>query len=270
MLYMSGGQFNIPMVIRAPNGKGERLAAQHSHALEGWFIQMPGMKVVFPSTPADARGMLKAAIRDPNPVIFLEHAALYSTKGEVPDEEEIVPLGQAAVRREGKHVTLVSYSRMALTAQKAAETLAGEGIEAEVLDLRSLVPLDEERLFASLAKTHRAVVITEESRTGSAAHDVVARIYGLAYDELDAPVEVVTGPDVPLPYARNLEKLWAPDESAIVEAARRTLWRRTGSNMSGTENGGGGRAIYAGPDDAEDGRRNGGGHHPPLAQERRG
>src|SRR3569833_476802 len=153
-LYMSGGQFPIPMVIRAPNAKGERLAAQHSHALESWCMYMPGLKVVLPSTPADARGLLKSAIRDPYPVIFLEHAALYSLKGEVPEDEGLVPIGKAAVRREGKHVTLVSYSRMAQSCLRAAEALAMEGIEAEVLDLRSLLPLDEEALAASIARTH--------------------------------------------------------------------------------------------------------------------
>jgi pyruvate dehydrogenase E1 component beta subunit len=265
MLYMSGGQFNIPMVIRAPNGKGERLAAQHSHSLECWFMYMPGLKVVLPSTPADARGLLKSAIRDPNPVIFLEHAALYTLKGEVGPGEELVPIGEAAVRREGRHVTLVSYSRMAQMCQRAADTLAQDGIEAEVLDLRSLVPLDEQRLFDSVAKTHRAVVVTEENPVCSAASEITKRIYEIAFDELDAPVETVTGADTPMPYARNLEKLWAPDEASIVEAARRTLWRRPDTGT----NGAGGKPIYAGVADAEDGRRNGGRHHSSLAQERR-
>jgi len=264
-LYMSGGQFGCPMVIRAPNGKGEQLAAQHSHALESWFMHMPGLKVVLPSTPADARGLLKSAIRDPNPVVFLEHAALYTLKGEVPEDEGLVPIGEAKVTREGRHVTLVSYSRMAHMCLKAAETLAEDGIEAEVLDLRSLLPMDEERLYASVAKTHRAVVVTEASRTASATTDIAAKIYSLAYDELDAPVEMVSGPDVPLPYARNLERLWAPDEAAIVEAARRTLWRSPGAGAGA----GGGRVIHAGTGDAENGRRNGGGYHPPVAQERR-
>jgi pyruvate dehydrogenase E1 component beta subunit len=263
-LYMSGGQFSCPMVIRAPNGKGERLAAQHSHALEAWFMYMSGLKVVLPSTPADARGLLKAAIRDPNPVIFLEHAALYNVKGEVSDDpEEIIPIGQANVTREGKHVTLVTYSRMAQMALRAADQLAAEGIEAEVLDLRSLAPMDEDRLFHSVAKTHRAVVITEENPVCSAASEIVSRIYKLAFDELDAPVERVTGPDAPLPYARNLEKLWAPDEAAIVEAAKRTLWRRPGAGQNGAG------AGYAGTGDAEDGRLDGGRNHRSLAEERR-
>ena len=263
--YMSGGQFNCPMVIRGPNGKGERLAAQHSHALEAWFVHMPGLKVVLPATPADARGLLKAAIRDPNPVVFLEHAALYTLKGEVDPHEDIVPLGEAKVTREGRHVTLVSYSRMAQMCLKAADHLASEGIEAEVLDLRSLVPLDEDRLVQSLRKTHRAVVINESNRTCSMASELAARIYSLAFDELDAPVELVTGPDVPLPYARNLERLWAPDEAAIYEAAKRTLARRPDYSV----NGAGGEASYGAVDDAEDGRRDGGRYHPEMAQERR-
>jgi pyruvate dehydrogenase E1 component beta subunit len=224
-LYMSGGQFNCPMVIRAPNGKGEGLAAQHSHALEAWFMYMSGLKVVLPSTPADARGLLKAAIRDPNPVIFLEHAALYTLKGEVGTEDEIVPIGVANVTRPGTDVTLISYSRMAQMCLRAADTLAQDGIQAEVLDLRSLVPLDEEAIVRSISKTHRAVVVTEESPVASAASEIVARINRLAFDELDAPVEMVTGPYTPLPYAKNLEKLWAPDEAAIIEAARRTRYR---------------------------------------------
>lgn len=263
--YMSGGQFTSPMVIRAPNGKGEQLAAQHSHSLESWFMYHPGMKIVLPSTPADARGLLKSAIRDPNPVIFLEHAGLYTLKGEVPEDEGLVPIGEAVVRREGKHVTLVSYSRMSQLCLRVAESLAEEGIEAEVLDLRSLVPLDEERLAASVAKTHRAVVVTEENPTCSAASEITSRIYKLVFDELDAPVETVTGEDTPMPYARNLEKIWAPDEAKISAAVRRTLAR----NVDYSGNGAGGRATYGGVGDAEDGRRNGGGYHPPVAQERR-
>ncbi len=264
-LYMSGGQFSCPMVIRGPNGKGEGLAAQHSHALESWFMYMAGLKVVLPSTPADARGLLKAAIRDPNPVIFLEHAALYTLKGEVGTGDDVVPIGVANVTRPGKHVTLVSYSRMAHMCSRAAEMLAQDGIEAEVLDLRSLVPLDEEALFNSIAKTHRAVVVTEENPVCSAASEIVARINRLAFDELDAPVEMVTGPYTPLPYAKNLERLWAPDEASIVDAARRTLYRRPAAGANGTAGG----LIHAGTSDAENGRRDGGRNHPSLAQERR-
>jgi pyruvate dehydrogenase E1 component beta subunit len=236
-LYMSGGQFGCPMVIRGPNGKGERLAAQHSHALEAWFMYMPGLKVVLPSTPADARGLLKASIRDPNPVIFLEHAALYSTKGEVPEDEGLVEIGKAALRRSGKHVSLISYSRMAQMSLRAAEMLEQEGIEAEVLDLRSLVPMDEEALVETIRRTHRAVVITEENPICSAASEITKRIYDLAFDELDAPVQVVTGENTPLPYSRHLEKAWAPDEHRIVEAARRALWRQSGSALNGAGSG---------------------------------
>jgi pyruvate dehydrogenase E1 component beta subunit len=252
------------MVIRGPNGKGEGLAAQHSHALESWFMYMPGLKVVLPSTPADARGLLKAAIRDPNPVIFLEHAALYTLKGEVGTDDGVVPIGVANVMRPGKSVTLVSYSRMAQMCLRAAETLAQDGIDAEVLDLRSLVPMDEDALFKSIAKTHRAVVVTEENPVCSAASEIVSRINRIAFDELDAPVEMVTGPYTPLPYAKNLETLWAPDEAAIVDAARRTLYRRS-AGANGTAEG----LIHAGSNDAENGRRDGGRNHSSLAQERR-
>lgn len=263
-LYMSGGQFPVPMVIRGPNGKGEGLAAQHSHALEAWFMHMPGLKVVLPSTPADARGLMKAAIRDPNPVVFLEHAALYTSKGEVGTDDEIVPLGQAIVRRPGRDLTLVSYSRMVQVCLRAAEELSKEGIEAEVLDLRSLLPIDDDALFTSLARTHRAVVVNEASRTASAASELATRIMDLAFDELDAPIGLVTGPDTPLPYAQNLERDWAPDEAKIIAAARRTVARRPGAALNGI-----GGAIYAGTGDAEDGRFNGGRNHSPLAQERR-
>lgn len=225
--YMSGGQFSCPMVIRGPNGKGEQLAAQHSHALEAWFMYMSGLKIALPSTPADVRALFKASVRDPNPVIFLEHGALYNTKGEVPEHDEVLPFGQAAVRREGKHVTLISYSRMAYLTQLAAEKLAEEGIDAEVIDLRTLVPMDEDTIAKSIAKTHRAVVITEESRTCSVASEIARRIYGNCFDDLDAPVELVTGPDTPLPYTRNLERLWAPEETAIINAAKQALHRKT-------------------------------------------
>lgn len=265
-LYMSGGQFQCPIVFRGPNGKGEGLAAQHSHALEAWFVHMPGLKVVLPATPLDAYGLLKSAIRDPNPVVFLEHAALYNVKGDLPEEEFLIPLGQAEVKRPGQHVTLVSYSRMLNFCLKAAEQLAEEGIEAEVLDLRSLVPMDEAALIDSVSRTHRAVVVTEENITGSTANDIASRIYRLAFDELDAPVEVVSGPDVPMPYARTLEQAWAPDETDIIEAVRRTLWRKPGASPNGAGN----RGIYAGTRDAQNGRRDGGRNAPQVAQERGG
>ena len=257
-LYMSGGQFPCPMVIRAPNGKGERLSAQHSHSLEAWFTHMPGLKVVTPSTPADAKGMLIGAIRDPNPVVFLEHAALYNLKDEVPEEPFVEAFGKAAVRREGKHVSLISYSRMTHVCLRAAEQLAAEGIDAEVLDLRSLVPLDVEAMVATVSKTHRAVIVSESVRTGSYAGEIASRIYTHAFDELDAPIEILAGADVPMPYARNLERLAVPDEAAVVAAARNTLWRAGGPRVP--------EESYATAHDAENGRRHGGGHHPQVAQ----
>lgn len=265
-LYMSGGQFNCPMVIRGPNGKGEGLAAQHSHALEAWFIHMPGLKVVLPSTPLDAYGLLKSSIRDPNPVIFLEHAALYNVKGDLPEEELLIPLGQAEVKRPGSDVTLVSYSRMVNFCLSAAEKLAQEGLEAEVLDLRSLVPLDEDALVSSISRTHRAVVVSEENITGSAASEIAARIQKLAFDELDAPIELVSGPDVPLPYSRALEQAWAPGEEQIIEAVKRAAWRKSGPAANGSGN----RGSYAGTRDAQNGRRDGGRNSPQVAQERGG
>ena len=267
--YMSGGQFNIPLVIRAPNGKGERLAAQHSHCLESWFMYMTGLKVVLPSTPADARGLLKAAVRDPNPVIFLENAALYNMKGEVSEDDEVVPIGRGIIRRPGTDLTLVSYSRMSRVCLKVADQLAEAGIEAEVLDLRSLVPMDEEMLAESISRTHRAVVVTEENPVCSAASEIVSRIYRLVFDELDAPVEVVTGADAPIPYARNLERLWAPDETTVLAAARRAVQGGDSYALIGPSMGSGGRPQYGAFADAEDGRRNGGSIHPPVAQERR-
>lgn len=227
MLYMSGGQYPIPMVLRGPGGPGVMLSAQHSQALEAWFVHVPGLKVVAPSTPADAKGLLKTAIRDDNPVIFLEHAALYNSRGEVPEGEHLVPLGAAALRRKGRDVTIVSYLRGMTLAMSAAEKLAAEGIEAEVIDLRSLLPLDMEAVLASVRRTHRCVVVAEDTRTGSFASEVSARLMEEAFDDLDAPVERVTGEDVPMPYAHNLELLAVPDEAAVIAAARRTVWRET-------------------------------------------
>jgi pyruvate dehydrogenase E1 component beta subunit len=265
MLYMSGGQFPIPMVIRGPGGPGVMLSAQHSQALEAWFVHVPGLKVVAPSTPADAKGLLKASIRDPNPVLFVEHAALYNLKGDVPEGDHVVPIGRAAVRRRGSDVTLVSYLRGMNLVTAAADKLAEEGVEAEVIDLRTLLPLDLEALIESVSRTHRCVVVAEDTRTGSMASEIATRITEEAFDDLDAPIERVTGEDVPMPYARNLEQLAVPNEAAVVRAARRTLWRNgyrlPAGSMQESTNGAG--------DYAEDGRRDGGSHAAGVAQERR-
>lgn len=222
--YMSGGRIQCPVVFRGPAGQGGQLSAQHSMTLESWYAHTPGFKVVMPSTPADAKGLLKTAIRDPNPVIFMEHTGLYSQRGEVPDDPDFtVPFGQAVVRRPGRDVTLVSYSHMLTICMKAAETLSADGIECEVIDLRTLVPLDMETVAASVRRTHRAVVAQAEWRNVSMVSELAARTYEHAFDELDAPVERVGGADVPMPYARNLERAAIPGEHDVIAAVRRTV-----------------------------------------------
>jgi pyruvate dehydrogenase E1 component beta subunit len=222
--YMSGGRISCPVVFRGPVGRGGQLSAQHSMSLESWYAHTPGFKVVTPATPEDAKGLLKTAIRDDNPVIFMEHTALYPARAEVPDDPDFtVPFGVAAVRREGKDVTLVAYSRMVTVCLKAAETLAQEGIQCEVIDLRTLVPLDMETVAASVRKTHRAVVTQEEWKNVGFAAEVAARIYEQVFDDLDAPVERVGGADVPMPYARNLERAAIPGEQDVIAAAKRAL-----------------------------------------------
>jgi pyruvate dehydrogenase E1 component beta subunit len=222
--YMSSGRIRCPVVFRGPAGVGNQLSAQHSQSLEAWYTHVPGFKVVMPSTPADAKGLLKTAIRDDNPVIFMEHAGLYPQRGDVPEDPEFtVPFGQAAIRREGKDVTIVSYSHMLITCLKAAENLAREGIQCEVIDLRTLVPLDMESILRSIRKTHRAVVAQEEWRNVGFMAELAARIYEQAFDELDAPIERVGGADVPMPYAKNLERAAIPSEYDIVAAVKRVI-----------------------------------------------
>lgn len=222
--YMSGGRVTCPVVFRGPAGVGGQLSAQHSQSLEAWYAHIPGLKVATPSNPADAKGLLKTAIRDPNPVIFMEHHGLYAQRGEVPDDPEFtVPFGQAAVKRSGEHVTVASYSHMLTVCLRAAEALAREGIECEVIDLRTLVPLDMETVVASVRKTHRAVVAQGEWKNVSMVSELASRIYEMAFDELDAPVERVGGPDVPMPYAKNLERAAIPAEDDIIAAVRRAL-----------------------------------------------
>lgn len=222
--YMSGGQFSVPMVIRGPGGAANQLSAQHSHSLEGWYAHVPGLKVVAPSTPADAYGMLKTSVRDDNPVIFTENPGLYGIKGEVPEDVNyLVPFGQAAVRNEGTDITLVGYSRMAHVCMEVAEALDQEGVSAEVIDVRSLVPLDTETIFGSVRKTHRAVVVYEDWRNGGYGAEIVARIQESCFDDLDAPVGRVGGLNVPMPYARNLELLCIPNKDDVLAAARMIL-----------------------------------------------
>jgi pyruvate dehydrogenase E1 component beta subunit len=223
--YFSGGQVDIPMVVRGPQGAGVQLSAQHSQSFESFYGHFPGIHVVAPATPADAKGMLKTAIRGKDPVIFLESAALYGMKGEVPDDPDFtVPFGVSRVAREGSDVTIVAYSRMLQLAMTAAERLAEDDIEAEVIDLRSIRPLDMGPVIESVRKTHRAVVVQEQWKPFGAAAEIAAQITEEAFDELDAPVARVTGEDVPMPYARNLELLAVPHEENVIEAVRKVLY----------------------------------------------
>jgi pyruvate dehydrogenase E1 component beta subunit len=222
--YMFGGQTHLPMVVRAPGGGGSQLAAQHSQSLETFFMHAPGMYVAAPATPADAKGLLKSAIRDNNPVAFLEHELLYNSKGEVPaDPEFVVPLGKCEVKREGKDVTIVAYSRMTVLALQAAAELEKEGVACEVVDLRSLKPLDTDTFINSAKKTGRAVVVEECWRTAGLGGHLASVIYEGCFDALLAPVERVSGLDVPTPYSRKLEKLCIPQVETIVAAVKKTL-----------------------------------------------
>jgi pyruvate dehydrogenase E1 component beta subunit len=221
--YMFGGKINVPLVIRAPFGAGGGCAAQHSQSFEAWFNHVPGLKVVAPITPYDVKGMLKTAIRDDNPVIFFEHKRAYHMKGQVPEDDYTVPFGQAAVRRKGSDVTIVSYSMMAIKAQAVAEELAEEGIECELIDLRSLLPLDYDTIFKSLKKTHRIVVVQEANLRGGMASDIVAEIVENGFDLLDAPPVRVGGLDVPMPYNKRLEAEVIPNERKIKNAIYKVL-----------------------------------------------
>ena len=220
--YMSGGQFNVPIVIRGPGGPAHQLAAQHSQSMEVYFYHVPGLKVVRPSTPADAKGLLKSAIRDDNPVIFIESETLYAVKGEVPEDADfLVPLGQAVVRREGADVTVIAYMGMMYRALEAAEELEKDGISVEVVDPRTLQPLDAATILASVRKTHRAVVVEAGAGFAGMGSELSAVITEQAFDDLDAPVERVTGVPAPMPYARNLERAKTPNKERIVDAIRR-------------------------------------------------
>jgi pyruvate dehydrogenase E1 component subunit beta len=224
--YFSGGQVDVPLVIRGPQGAGVQLSAQHSQSFESFYGHFPGIHVVAPGTPADAKGLLKTAIRGRDPVIFLESAALYGMKGEVPDDPDFtVPFGESRVVREGSDVTIVSYSRMLQVSLTAAERLSkDEGIELEVIDLRTLRPLDLEPAYASVSKTHRCVVVQEQWKPFGAAAEIAASITEHNFDELDAPVERVTGEDVPMPYARNLELLATPHEEQVIAGVKKVLY----------------------------------------------
>ena len=225
-LYMSGGQMGCSIVFRGPNGAAARVAAQHSQDYSSWYSHIPGLKVIAPYSAADAKGLLKAAIRDPNPVIFLENEILYGHTGEVPKlDDYVLPIGKARIARSGRHVTIISWSNGMTYALKAAEALAGEGIEAEVIDLRTLRPLDTETLVESVKKTGRAVTVEEGWQQCGVGAEVAARLMEHAFDYLDAPVARVSGKDVPMPYAANLEKLALPSADEVVAAAKAVCYR---------------------------------------------
>lgn len=225
MRYMSGGQFKIPIVFRGPNGSAYQVSSQHSQALESWYAHFPGLKVVMPSTPADAKGLLKSAIRDDDPVIFLEQERMYGNKGEVPDDEDyLVPLGVADVKREGKDATIVARSIMLPVALKAAEELEKHGVSVEVIDPRTIRPLDIDTIVESVKKTNRVVVAEESHPFCGVAAEISAQIMERAFDYLDAPVKRISGADAPMPYAKNLEQLAIPDVARLVEAVREVAY----------------------------------------------
>ncbi|HEY5995427.1 MAG TPA: transketolase C-terminal domain-containing protein, partial [Candidatus Deferrimicrobiaceae bacterium] len=220
--YMFGGQIRVPLVIRMPAGWGQ-LGATHSQTLEAWFAHVPGLIVAMPATPYDAKGMLKSAIRSDNPVVFIEHARLYGLKGEVPDGEYLLPFGVSDVKRPGKDVTIVTYSRMLQVSLAAAGILAREGVECEVVDLRTLRPLDMGPVYASVEKTHRLLIVEEDWTTCGMGAEIAARVARDRFDRLDAPVERLGQREVPVPYAKNLEALMFPDEQRVAEAVRKLV-----------------------------------------------
>jgi len=225
MLYMSGGQINIPMVFRGPTGAALQLAAQHSQAAETWYVHAPGIKLVTPATPADAKGLLKSAIRDNDPVVVMEGELLYNVKGEVPEGEHVVPLGLADLKREGGDVSIITHGKMVHLALQAAGRLEKEGVEADVLDLRSLRPLDMEAILETVRKTNRAVYLEEGWPYAGIGAQIAASIQEEAFDYLDAPVLRVTQAEVPMPYAKNLEQLAKPNVQRVVSACERVLYR---------------------------------------------
>ncbi|HYK85658.1 MAG TPA: alpha-ketoacid dehydrogenase subunit beta [Ktedonobacteraceae bacterium] len=222
MRYMFGGQPSVPLVVRTPAGGGAQRAAQHSQMFESLYAHVPGLKVVMPATPYDVKGMLKSAVRDPDPVLFIEHELLYNVKGEVPDEgvEYLVPLNRGEVKREGRDVTIISFSRLLHVALQAAEDLANEGIEAEVIDLRSIRPVDIDLLVDSVKKTNRVVIAEEGWKYYGTGQGLAALIYEHAFDYMDAPIQHVTGADVPMPYSKALERAAIPKKGEIVAAAK--------------------------------------------------
>ncbi len=223
LLHMSGGQFHVPVVIRMTTGAGRQLAAQHSHSLENWYAHVPGLRVVEPATLADARGMLWTALQDPDPVVIFEHGSMYGVEGELPADAGPVDLDRAAVRRAGSDVTLITYGGSLPLTLEAAESLAADGVSAEVIDLRTLRPLDTATLVASVSRTHRAVIVDEGWRTGSLAGEISAILMEQAFYDLDAPVQRVCSAEVPIPYARHLEQAVLPSVPRVLAAVREVL-----------------------------------------------
>lgn len=221
--YMFGGKCTVPLTIRTEGGAGRTLGAHHSQSLEAWLMHIPGIKVVMPATPADAKGLLKSSIRDNNPVVFIEHKMLYNTKGAVPEGEYLVPIGKADIKKQGTDITILTYSRMLLFSLQAAEILEKEGISVEVVDLRTLLPLDKETIKKSVMKTNRAVIVEEDTKTAGAGAEIGMTIIEECFDYLDAPVKRIAGADVPMPKAPNLEKLAIPSVESIVEGVKEVL-----------------------------------------------
>ncbi len=222
--FMTGGRGKVPMVLRTQGGSGNGLAAQHSQSLEAWYYHVPGLKVVMPATPYDAKGLLKTAIRDDDPVIFIEHKLLYMCKGYVPAEEYTIPFGRAEIKRSGKDVTLIAWSAMVPRALAAAESLANEGIDVEVVDLRTLVPLDKETILASVRKTEHVVIVQEAVRRGGVASDICSIIQEEAFDYLNAPIRILAGKNTPIPFNLNLERACVPQEQDIIHAVKQVRY----------------------------------------------
>ncbi|MBB1138418.1 pyruvate dehydrogenase complex E1 component subunit beta [Myroides sp. WP-1] len=225
MRQMSGGQFNIPIVFRGPTASAGQLGATHSQAFENWYANVPGLKVVVPSTPYDAKGLLKSAIRDNDPVIFMESEQMYGDKGEVPEGEYTIPLGVADIKREGKDVTIVSFGKIIKEALKAAEELAQEGISCEVIDLRTVRPLDQEAILTSVKKTNRLVILEEAWPFGSISSEITYLVQEQAFDHLDAPIQRITTADTPAPYSPVLLEQWLPNANDVIKAVKKVLYR---------------------------------------------
>ena len=221
--YMFGGKCKVPLTIRTEGGAGRTLGAHHSQSLEAWLIHIPGIKVVMPSTPYDAKGLMKSSIRDDNPIVFIEHKMLYNTKGPVPEEEYTIPIGVADVKKEGKDVTIFTYSRMTLFSLQAAEELEKEGISVEVVDLRTLLPMDIETMVNSVKKTNKVVIVEEDCKTGGTGAEIGMKVIENAFDYLDAPIIRVSGADVPMPKSKVLEQLAIPDVKRIKEGVKEVL-----------------------------------------------